>query len=104
MKAYRFVPLARNDYFDLLDFYEARQAGLGDRFANDVERFVTRVRRFPQIYSAVSRPPAGRDVRIGLTRRFRAVIAYEVTATHVIVLSVIHKRSRRQPWRRRLGP
>lgn len=104
MKAYRFVPLARTDYFDLLDFYEARQIGLGDRFADDVERFVARVRRFPLLYPAVARPPASRDIRIGPTRRFRAVLVYEVTATHVVVLSVSHKRSRRRPWRQRLGP
>ena len=34
MRAFRFVPLARNDYFDLIDWYEARAAGLGDRFAD----------------------------------------------------------------------
>jgi hypothetical protein len=102
MKAFRFVPLARTDYFDLLDFYDARQAGLGDQFATDVERFVARIRRLPQLYQSVVRPPAGREVRIGVTRRFEAVIVYEVTATHVVVLSVSHKRNRRQPWRGRL--
>jgi hypothetical protein len=27
MKAFRFVPLARTEYFDLIDFYDGRQAG-----------------------------------------------------------------------------
>ncbi len=102
MIGYRFVPLARNDYFDLLDFYEARQAGLGDRFAMDVERFIARVRRFPLSCPSVSRPAVGRVVRIGPTRRFKAVLVYEVTATQVVVLSVSHRKSRRRPWRQRL--
>ena len=102
MKAFRFVPLARSDDFDLLDFYDARRPGLGDRFALDVERFIARIRRFPRLYQSVARPPVGREVRIGSTRRFEAVILYEVTATQVVVLSVSHKRSRRPPVRRRL--
>jgi plasmid stabilization system protein ParE len=102
MKAFRFVPLARTDYFDLLDFYEARQTGLGDRFADDVERFVRRVRQFPLVYQSVSRPPTSRDVRIGATLRFKALLVYEVTATHVVVLSVSHRKRRRRPWRGRM--
>jgi len=105
MMAFRFVPLARGDYFDLLDFYEARQTGLGDRFANDVERFIAHIRRFPLLCPSVARPPVGRVVRIDATRRFKAVLVYEVTATHVVVLSVSHRKSRRRPWwRQRLGP
>ena len=104
MRAYRFVPLARDDYFDLLDWYEARHVGLGDRFADDVEDSVARIRRFPHTYPGVARPPRGRDVRIGRTRRFRAVIHYEVTATEVVILSVVHARSRYRPWPGRLGP
>jgi hypothetical protein len=60
MKASRFVPLARTDYFDLIDFYDARQAGLGDRFADDVERFIARIRRFPLLCPSVNRPPPPR--------------------------------------------
>jgi len=35
--------------------------------------------------------------------RFPYVIYYEVTAAEVVVLAVVHGRSRYRPWRRRLN-
>jgi hypothetical protein len=36
-------------------------------------------------------------------RRFQYVVHYEVTATEVVILSVVHARRRSAVWRRR-GP
>jgi hypothetical protein len=43
------------------------------------------------------------EVRYGMTRRFHAVVYDEVTATEVLILSVVHPRGRPRPWRRRLN-
>jgi len=103
MMPYRFQTLAQFDYFDLLDWYDAIQAGLGDDFADDFEAFLNGIRGMPRTGTRVSRPPRGREVRYGMTRRFVAIVYYEVTATEVVILSVQHYRSNRRPWRRRLN-
>lgn len=103
MRPFRFHSLAQFDYFDLLDWYESQQVGLGDDFADDFEAFLTRTRGMPHTGTRDSRPPRGREVRYGMSRRFRAVVHYEVTATEVVILSVVHARSNRRPWRRRLN-
>jgi len=100
---FRYLPFARQDVIDLANFYNARAHGLGGRFVLDLADYVTLLLAAPRIGTRVTRPPRGREVRYGFTRRFRAVVHYEVAATEVVILSVQHHRSNRRPWRRRLN-
>jgi plasmid stabilization system protein ParE len=99
---YRFAPGARFDLFDLVDWYEAQVAGVGARFATAFDDTLQLVLANPRIFGRVNRAPGGREVRVGRISRFLVLMIYEVTATEVIVLSITHARSVRQPWRRRL--
>ena len=99
----RLTLAALGDSVDIAAWYERRAAGLGARFLAAVEAFGHRIEASPRGCWRVARAPRGREVRYGFTRRFRAVVHYELTATEVVSLSVVHARSNRRPWRRRLN-
>lgn len=99
---FRFAPGARLDLFDLVDWYEAQTAGTGARLATAFDATLQRVLAHPHGYGRVARAPRAREVRQARVTSFLVVMTYEVTATDVVILSVTHARSVRQPWRRRL--
>ncbi len=99
----RFLLEALDDLRVLAEWYERLQLGLGDRLTDRVEEFVQARLNSPRLCGRVGRPPRGREVRVGSVRRFSVLVHYEVAATEVVVLSVIHARSRSRPWRRRLN-
>jgi plasmid stabilization system protein ParE len=101
---YRFLFAALLDVQDYAVWYNGRQPGLGDRFADRVEEFAVALTANPRMCRRVSRPPAGREIREGYLGRFPFLVHYEVTATEVVILSVVHARSRFRPWRQRLRP
>lgn len=99
----RFLPDALEDLRLLAEWYDLQSVGLGDRFTDRVEEFVRARLTSPRLCARVGRAPRGREIRVGLTRRFPVLVHYEVTATEIVVLSVVHTRSRSRPWRRRLN-
>ena len=99
---FRFAPGARFDLFDLVDWNDAQTAGAGTRLATEFDNTLRRVLAGPRGYGRVNRAPRGREIRVAPVRRFLVRMTYEVTATEVVILSVTHARSVRQPWRRRL--
>lgn len=101
---YRFLAAAQVDVFDAIDWYDARVAGLGQQFAEQVRAFVSRVLRHPRLHARVTRGVAGREFREGMLKVFPYRVVYEVTATEIVIYCVTHARAKSQPWRRRLPP
>lgn len=99
---FRFAPGARLDLYDLVDWYDVQLPGLGSRLAIQFDVLLRRVLGNPHLYGRVARGPRRRDVRVAPVRPFLVLMTYEVTATEVIILSITHARSIRQPWRKRL--
>jgi hypothetical protein len=99
---HRFISQALFDLLTLADWYEARSAGLGDRFTNEVEALAARLPTQPRLYGRVSPALPGHEIRQTRVPRFLALMTYEVLSNVVVILSVTHARSVRQPWRRRL--
>ncbi|MCI0700138.1 MAG: type II toxin-antitoxin system RelE/ParE family toxin [Planctomycetia bacterium] len=99
---HRFLAEAFQDLRDMADWYEAQSPGLGDQFTDAAEAHAQNLAAQPRLYGRVPRAPSGREIRETLVPRFLVRMVYEVTATEVVILSVTHARSRRQPWRRRL--
>ena len=100
----RFLLEALLDVQYIAAWYDRQQPGLGDRFADAVEQFAADRTTQPRLYGRVARAPAGREVREGMLQGFLFRVAYEVTATEVVILSVVHARRRTAAWRQRLGP
>lgn len=99
---YRYTTGANADLLGLIGLFEARQAGLGVDLDGEVDAAVARILLFPHAGSRVAGAPRGREVRKVPTRRFPVVITYEVAGTVALILSLVHARSIRRPWRSRL--
>lgn len=99
---FRFAPGARLDLFDLVDWYETQTAWAGSRLATEFDATLRGVLAHPRRHGRVARPPRGREIRVARVARYLVLMTYKVTAAEVIILSVTHARSVRQPWRRRL--
>jgi plasmid stabilization system protein ParE len=98
---YRFLAAARAEFDAAVDWYDARQSGLGDDFADEVYAAVQRIVANPHAYSRVPRVPRGREVRTLKVDRFAYLVVYEVLPSEVLILSVCHAHSRGRAWRRR---
>lgn len=98
----RLLGAAQVEVIDAGDAYEQQSPGVGDQFLAAVDTLVARLTRHPRLYGRVSRAPRGHEIREARVPGFLFVAVYEVTATEVVILSVTHARSVRQPWRRRL--
>ena len=93
--------VAQAEVLDAADWYDQQTSGTGARFLTALDDLVAELTHHPRRFSRVSRPPLGRDIRRAQFRGFPFTAVYEVTA-EVLILSVTHARSVRQPWRRRL--
>lgn len=98
----RLLVSARLDSFDIAEWYENRQTGLGDRFLRSLQDLVDNLAIHPRLHGRVTRSPKGREIRQARVSGFSIVATYEVTASEAVILSIVHARSIRQPWRKRL--
>jgi plasmid stabilization system protein ParE len=88
-----YLPEAADDVTDARAGYEARAAGLGDRFLDAVGRAVARVEANPRLYGEVAD-----GIRACPTRRFPFVVYYREDAGRVIVIAVRHGRDAPAIW------
>ena len=99
--SYRFLYEARAEFDSATDWYEARQAGLGDDFIAEGSSCVQRIVGSPQLYGRIRGCPAGRDFRVAPIDRFAYLIIYEPCGTEIVILAVSHARSASRAWKRR---
>jgi len=79
------VPSAEQEFLDAFHWYESRQMGLGQRFAESVKRCLTQIQQNPLMGQAI-RPP----YRWLNVRRFPYVVIFELDSEAVTVYSVFH--------------
>ncbi|HUT58358.1 MAG TPA: type II toxin-antitoxin system RelE/ParE family toxin [Phycisphaerae bacterium] len=80
-----FHPEAEAEFLGAIDFYEAREPGLGQDFAIQVYSTVRRIVSFPRAW-----PVLGGDVRRCLTNRFPYGVLYTIEPNGVFILAVMH--------------
>ena len=97
---FRFVPGARLDLNELVDWYEAQYPGPGARFATAFDATLHGILTCPHAHGRVTRAPRRREVREAMVPPFQVLLTPELTAGEVVILSVTHARSARGPWRR----
>jgi plasmid stabilization system protein ParE len=78
-------PEAQAEFDEGYDFYEGRQAGLGETFADAVQVALNRISANPRIHQIVFD-----TVRRGVVKGFPYCIYYREEPTLVRVLSVFH--------------
>lgn len=99
----RFVRSAEAELYEIRDWYEGRETGVGERFLTEVSERLQRIDEDPDRLPQEETNPSSRDVRRYLLHRFPHRIIYELTADEVRVLAIAH--GSRQPgyWSARLG-
>ncbi len=90
------LPEASSDAEEARDFFEGRQAGLGQTFLVRLNESLSRVRTQPQLYGIV-----WHKVRAARLRKFPYVVYYRVYDDRVEVLAVMHGRRDAADWRSR---
>jgi len=92
---YRFERAARADLRSSVFWYEEKRAGLGARFAAEVQKVID------MIVLAPHRWPVRRGTHRYVLRRFPYTIAYGFTNDQVIILAVAHHRLDPGSWESR---
>jgi plasmid stabilization system protein ParE len=91
------LPEARDDLDEAFDWYERRQTGLGDRFAEAVRKTIDFIAAFPRIGTVKYR-----DVRQRLVPRFPYVIVYREVGGMIQIVSVFHTSRDPRTWQARV--
>lgn len=78
-------------------YYEARSAGLGDRFLDEINAGIGEIRAAPDRWEVVEG-----DLRRYILQRFPFSIFYRMRQDELRILVVMHQRRRPDYWRHRL--
>jgi len=85
---------AERDVESAAQWYEAKLAGLGRRFIDEVDRAVCEIAEHPTAY-----PSVHRDIRRALVATFPFALYYVVRGDTLVVIAIVHTRRRPQSWR-----
>jgi len=89
--SHRLHPLAYKDIVEAYEWYEDKQAGLGDEFALELEKKIKAITDNPEVYGFRDR----NDFREALVKRFPYIIVYKIYKSNKeIFISSIHHASK----------
>jgi len=96
-----FRPEVRNDVAEAARWYEAREAGLGDGFVDEILRVWDAIAENPMIGSR--RHPV-MDIRWRYPERFpfRVIYCVDENSKSILVIAVLHAARRDSRWRKRI--
>jgi toxin ParE1/3/4 len=85
-------------------WYDARVAGLGDEFYDELDNVFRFIRNHPRDGAPIRLRGTSSEVRRRNVKRFAYKVIYQVIPTGVMIVSVMHAKRRPNYWRRRLIP
>ena len=91
-----FTVAARADTLDAIDWYEARQGGMGKSFAGELDDITTRIGTNPLLF-----PVVRRGVRRAVLRRFPYGVFFRVLPDRVQVIACLHTSRDPRRWEAR---
>ena len=94
-----FLRPAEAEFLEAVAYYNQQSEGLGYEFAAEVQRTVTRIVRFPEVW-----PKLSERTRRCRTNRFPYGVIYQVRGDTLLVVGVMHLRRHPDSWRTRLRP
>lgn len=89
-------PEAQAEFDEGYDFYQGRQAGIGEAFADAVQVILARIGAMPRMHQAVLG-----DIRRAVVRGYPYCIYYREEPARVRVLSVFHTSRDPNVWQSR---
>jgi plasmid stabilization system protein ParE len=87
---------AEAEFREAVEYYNQQAEGLGYEFAAEVRRTLSRIVRFPDVWTALS--PRTRRCR---TSRFPYAVIYQSRGDTILVVAVMHMRRHPSSWRDR---
>ena len=87
---------ARRDLAQIRDWYNRKEAGLGNRFLRVAQAKIKSLGEYPESY-----PFSDAPYRYALLRKFPHVIHFEVLDDTVVVFAVLHPAQDPERWRLR---
>ena len=87
---------ASHDAQEAVEFFEARQTGLGQTFLDRLKVTLGSIRNTPEIYGV-----AWRNIRAAKLRKFRFVVYYRIHHDRIEVLAIMHGHRDASAWRDR---
>jgi plasmid stabilization system protein ParE len=94
---YWFHPEAEEELHQAFDYYESRQAGLGQRFADEFRNALKQVIEHPLMWAVLEAP-----YRLRRLKRFPYGLLYDVRGEVIVIVAVMHLHRRPGYWRTRL--
>jgi len=88
-----FSLMANAELCEARDWYEARDAGLGDEFMELLDDLVVRIAANPELF-----PVSHRGLRRAVMRRFPYVLYCKVEPATLTVVSVFHAKRKPRGW------
>lgn len=85
MKPARFLPAAREEFLEAVDYYDLQSPHLGASFRLSIEQTVDVIREYPAAWPEI-RP----GFRHKLLRRFPYGVIYREEPTEIAVVAVMH--------------
>ena len=98
----RFEDEADAEYREAGRWYDARQAGLGIEFFDEVDATIRRILDFPQSGARVPQIPSDLPVRRVAVTRFPYHVVYLEPAPTLRILAIAHDRRKPGYWKGRL--
>ncbi len=90
-------PLAEEELFEAMDWYESRVDGLGAQFLIRVNEALDLIAMFPRSCPAILGP-----VRRKVMNQFPYSIIYSLPPDEIFVLAIAHQKRRPEYWKDRL--
>ena len=87
------LAVAQQELEDAVMFYEVAQTGLGRRFQTEIRHALTRIKRFPTMWS-IERG----EVRKCVVHKFPYKILYAVHGQRIVILAIAHQHRRPDYW------
>jgi plasmid stabilization system protein ParE len=95
----RFHEAADAELLEAISYYDARVAGLGDRFLAEVKSATRYIEKYPEVAPVVEQ-----GVRAKVLARFPYTLMYVVAEGELFILAVAHQSRRPAYWADRVPP
>jgi len=93
----RFLAAASEEFSHAVSYYDSQKAGLGDEFADEVWRTISRIVSHHLAWQRLSE-----RARRCLTKRFPYGVIYQVRTGSILIIGVMHLRRHPESWRGRI--
>jgi toxin ParE1/3/4 len=98
-----FLPEAKLEVAESLEWYDSQRAGLGDDFIHELNLALERILASPRQYRREPTYLGRRDVRIALLRRFPFQVIFHWKTDEIVIVVVAHHRREPGYWHKRVA-